>query len=207
MRCDALTAISIRPDPALREKPADIRLLGLTPRQRWHSCAESEADAVGVVRVSAAVLSGSYSGVNAMDLFWRVERPDGGAPVPFARTTSNPLMGAFMAEADGREVATTHHTRQGMAAWVRRMEVRDHGLVGTLWLLLDHGPHPGIIVLGGSGGGIRELLMALLASHSCAAQALAYFGAEGLPPQVVANQGHAAITVTEVVQAASSLSM
>jgi dienelactone hydrolase len=56
--------------------------------------------------------------------------------------------------------------------------------VGTLFLPPGDGPHPGVIVLGGSSGGLREPLAALLASHGCAALALAYFGAEGLPPRL-----------------------
>ncbi|MGE5334424.1 MAG: acyl-CoA thioester hydrolase/BAAT C-terminal domain-containing protein, partial [Nitrososphaerota archaeon] len=67
---------------------------------------------------------------------------------------------------------------------VRRVEVRERGLVGTLLLPADDGPHPGVIVLGGSSGGIREPLAALLASRGYAALALAFFGADGLPPHL-----------------------
>jgi dienelactone hydrolase len=71
-----------------------------------------------------------------------------------------------------------------MVAGVRRVEARERGLVGMLFLPLGAGPHPGVIVLGGSSGGMREPVAALLASHGCAALALAYFGAEGLPPRL-----------------------
>jgi dienelactone hydrolase len=109
---------------------------------------------------------------------------DDGAPATFARTTTHPLTVTFSAAVDGQEVATANHIRLGMAAGVRRVEARERGLVGTLFLSPDDGPHPGVIVLGGSSGGMREPLAALLASHGCAALALAYFGAEGLPPQL-----------------------
>lgn len=201
MRGDALPAITIAPNPALSDGFVHIRLLGFTPgqrvtlraemaddaRQRWRSWAEFAASAAGDVDLAtSAPLSGSYSGVDAMGLFWSMERADDsdGTPATFARTTTNPLTITFTAEADGRAVATTDHTRLGMAEGVRRVELRERGLVGTLFLPPDAGPHPGVIVLGGSSGGIREPLAALLASHGCAALALAYFGAEGLPPQL-----------------------
>ena len=199
MRGDALPAITVAPNPALSDRFVHIRLLGFTPGQRvrlraemaddagqrWRSWAEFEANKAGAVHVlSAAPLSGSYSGADGMGLFWSMARADDGVPATFARTTTNPLTITFTAEADGREVATTQHTRLGMAAGVRRVEARERGLVGTLFLPPDHGRHPGVIVLGGSSGGIREPLAALLASHGCAALALAYFGAEGLPPQL-----------------------
>ncbi|HEX5546792.1 MAG TPA: acyl-CoA thioester hydrolase/BAAT C-terminal domain-containing protein [Ktedonobacterales bacterium] len=198
----AIPAITISPNPALSDEPVRIRLSGFTPGQRvtlraamaddagqrWRSWAEFAANEAGAVDVATAEpLSGSYSGVDAMGLFWSMERVDAaGAPATFARTTTNPLSIAFTAEVNGQIVATTHHTRLGMAAGVRRVEARERGLVGTLFLPPDHdhGPHPGVIVLGGSSGGRREPLAALLASHGCAALALAYFGAEGLPPRL-----------------------
>ncbi len=203
MRGDALPAITIAPNPALSDGLVHIRLLGFTPGQRvtlraemaddagqrWRSWAEFTANKAGAVHMLAAEpLSGSYSGADAMGLFWSMERVYDGdgdhQPATFVRTTTNPLTITFTAEADRHVVATTDHTRLGMAAGGRRVDLRERGLVGTLFLPPDAGPHPGVIVLGGSSGGIREPLAALLASHGCAALALAYFGAEGLPPQL-----------------------
>ena len=54
--------------------------------------------------------------------------------------------------------------------------------MGKLFLPPGKGPHPGVIFLGGSGGGIgSERDAALLASQGFAVLALAYFGVEGLP--------------------------
>jgi dienelactone hydrolase len=201
MRGEALPAITITPNPALSDEPVHIRLLGFTPGQRvtlraemaddagqrWRSWAEFAVSEAGAVDVATeAPRSGSYSGADAMGLVWSMARADDGenAPAPFARTTTNPLTIAFTAEVNGQLVAATHHTRLGMAAGVRRVETRERGLVGTLLLPPRAGLHPGVVVLGGSSGGLREPLAALLASHGCAALALAYFGAEGLPPQL-----------------------
>jgi hypothetical protein len=201
MCSDALPAITITPDPALSDDPVRIHLRGFAPGQRvtlraamaddagqrWRSWAEFAANDAGDVDLAtAAPLAGSYSSADAIGLFWSMARADDedNEPATFARTTTHPLTITCTAEADGRVVATAHHTRLGMAAGVRRVEARERGLVGALFLPPGEGPHPGVIVLGGSSGGMREPLAALLASHGCAALALAYFGVEGLPPQL-----------------------
>ncbi|MFU1977274.1 acyl-CoA thioester hydrolase/BAAT C-terminal domain-containing protein, partial [Bordetella avium] len=65
-------------------------------------------------------------------------------------------------------------------AGVTRQEVCEDGLVGTLYLPAGPGPHPAVMILNGSGGGINEPRAALYASHGYAAFALAYFKAPGL---------------------------
>ncbi len=67
---------------------------------------------------------------------------------------------------------------------MRRREVREDGLVGTLFVPPGDGPHPTIVVLNGSGGGINEQRGALYASRGVQALALGYFGAPGLPDHV-----------------------
>ncbi len=66
---------------------------------------------------------------------------------------------------------------------VTRTSVRQDGLVATLLRLPEDSPRPGIIVVGGSEGGIRgaEWLAWHFAREGWAALALAYFGVEGLP--------------------------
>ena len=68
---------------------------------------------------------------------------------------------------------------------IARHEIRENGLVATLFCMNDRTPLPAIIVLGGSEGGINEYLPALLSSHGFTVFALAYFGMEDLPKQVV----------------------
>ncbi|MFX5595168.1 hypothetical protein ABTD92_21175, partial [Acinetobacter baumannii] len=65
-------------------------------------------------------------------------------------------------------------------AGVTRREVREEGLVGTLFLPATPGPHAAVMILNGSGGGINEPRAALFASRGVAAFALAYFKAPGL---------------------------
>lgn len=61
------------------------------------------------------------------------------------------------------------------------VEVRDHGLVGEFYALDGAGPLPGVLVLGGSDGGVPSYTAARLAGEGFACLALAYFRADGLP--------------------------
>jgi dienelactone hydrolase len=98
---------------------------------------------------------------------------------------AEPYTVALSAEDDGHEVARTNVVREFMAHGLSRVPVRDHGLVATLFRPDTDGSHPGVLVVGGSDGGLSEGLAALLASRGFAALALAYFRAEHLPADLV----------------------
>ena len=66
-----------------------------------------------------------------------------------------------------------------------RQPVEEEGLVGTLFYPSTPGPHPTMIVLGGAAGGMREGGAEVLASEGFAALALAYFGVNQLPHDLV----------------------
>jgi dienelactone hydrolase len=57
-------------------------------------------------------------------------------------------------------------------------------LRGTFFVPPGPGPHPAVLVLGGSNGGVPLRPAAWVASHGYAALALAYFRFEDLPPQL-----------------------
>jgi len=65
---------------------------------------------------------------------------------------------------------------------VQMIQVRDDGLVGTLYLPGTPPPWPAVIVVGGSSPGIFGLPGLMFASEGIAALALGYFGMPGLPP-------------------------
>lgn len=68
---------------------------------------------------------------------------------------------------------------------MRTTAVRDDGLVGVL-CVPDGGPAaPGVLLLGGSEGGLHERDARVLAAEGFTVLALAYFGAPGLPPGLV----------------------
>jgi len=64
---------------------------------------------------------------------------------------------------------------------VTRVEIREDGIVGTLFIASVNKKSPAVIYLSGSGGGISEKKAKLLASNGFNVLALGYFGEEGLP--------------------------
>lgn len=66
------------------------------------------------------------------------------------------------------------------------IEVRSGGLVANFYVPPGAGPHPAVLLLGGSSGGIgwQSAVGSRLAERGIAALALAYFGMEGLPPEL-----------------------
>ncbi len=72
------------------------------------------------------------------------------------------------------------------AKHVERFEVREGGLVANLWLPAGEGPFPGVLLLGGSGGGIdwQDHVGEQLAGRGFVALALAYFGLPSLADEL-----------------------
>lgn len=66
-----------------------------------------------------------------------------------------------------------------------RQPVREGGLVGTLFLPSTAPPRAAVLTLGGAGGGLVEGAAESFASEGFAALALAYFGLDRLPRELV----------------------
>ena len=61
--------------------------------------------------------------------------------------------------------------------------IREDGVTGVFYQPASPGPHPGVLVIGGSDGGFGAPQVAMmLANHGFAALSLAYFGEKGLKP-------------------------
>lgn len=186
--------LSVTPADALIDEPRAIRVEGLAHAQRitiqaqteragsvmWRSQAEFAADAQGVVDLSSqAPLTGSYEGVSPMGLLWSQVPEKEGQREVFANTVAQPLVTTISALTSTQTLTATL-TQRLMADGVQRIEVREDGLVGTLFLPATPGPHPAVMILNGSGGGINEPRGALYASRGYIAFALGYFKAPGL---------------------------
>ncbi|MGW4208431.1 acyl-CoA thioester hydrolase/BAAT C-terminal domain-containing protein [Lentzea sp. NPDC004789] len=176
-----MAEILVNPQSAPLDRPVDVVIVGLKPGQPLTvqlstgdraSHASFEADDRGVVDLTRhAPLEGSYRGVDPMGLFWSLERT-GGKPSPMCLSV------------DG--VGDRVLERLTVPEGVERVEVRENGLVGTLFAPGDDGGElPGVIVLGGSEGGLHETDAALLAAHGFVTFALGYFGMQGLPEHLV----------------------
>jgi len=170
----------ITPDTVLLDERFQITLDGMTPGQDvtirmdgnrgvWQSSATFRSDDRGRMDVA-----------DPMRFIWSAKstRPPAGVPGQGAQ----PL--TFTVEADGRVIATQTILRRALAETVRMAPVREHGLVGMAYYPPGAGPHPAMIVLPGSLGGIPGPagFPGGLASRGYVVLALAYFNAEGLPP-------------------------
>ncbi|NUU00986.1 acyl-CoA thioester hydrolase/BAAT C-terminal domain-containing protein [Herbaspirillum robiniae] len=166
-----------------------VRVSSSTVRNgvEWQSSACFIADAHGDVDLSRnRAVDGDYTGIDAMGLFWSQRPLQEGKRDNFHADVAEPLVTTLTVSslsAPGLAPCTPASTQlvQRLAAeGVTRREVREEGLVGTLFLPATPGPHPAVMIVNGSGGGINEPRAALYASRGYAAFALAYFKAPGL---------------------------
>jgi hypothetical protein len=184
---------------ALYDAPTAIALEGFVPGApvtvnatfqipgagRWGSNATFVADGAGRVDLTRdAPAAGTYGGVSAMGLFWSAA-PLPGEPPALAYSVTLPLVVRLETEASGSPRVELTLERRLAGPGVTRLPVREAGVVGTLFMPAGEGPHPAVIVLGGSDGGISEHRSALAASHGYAALSLAYFRAPGIPQELV----------------------
>ncbi len=83
----------------------------------------------------------------------------------------------------GKQVSSVQLEQRPLAEGVRQIKVEGK-LHGVLFIPGSSGSHPGVLVVGGSEGGLPARKAAWLASHGFAALALAYFRYEDLPPDL-----------------------
>lgn len=167
----------------------------------WAAQATFLADADGAVNlVTEAPVSGDYRVADPMGLFWAQHREEESGFTPAEPADPRPpiLTRITAHSVPGTGFLVGEHTPAPkkpaeivVEQWlvgpdVSRREIREHGLVGTLFTPEGTGPHPTVIVLNGSGGGINEARAALYASRGIQALALGYFRAPGLS-QYISN--------------------
>lgn len=130
-----------------------------------------------------APASGTYRHADPTGLFWSL-CPAGTNTAALILKDLGPVRYKLTAMVNGHTVATATIERNFLSPGVRRIRVHDQGLRGTLFLPTGNGPWPGVIILGGSEGGLgpwTEAEAACLAAKGYAAFALAYFDYEDLP--------------------------
>lgn len=192
--------LAVTPAVALIDVPRVFTLDGFAPHSRvtltvtsrqldgqvWRSRNAYVADATGSVDVSGqAPESGGYGIVDSQGPIWSqsaAHADDADAaqlPAP-AGPAGTIHASASAIDAHGNHATATFEQRHADAG-VTRQALNEDGLVGALYTPAGPGPHPAIVVLNGSGGGINEARAALFASRGYAALALGYFGAPGLP--------------------------
>jgi dienelactone hydrolase len=188
--------LQVSPDRVLADQPATITITGLQPHehavlraelvdgaeQPWASQAEFAADDIGTVDTSKQPpVKGSYRIVSAMGLIWSMMPT--AKDVHGYRAPHNTQTIQFELMKDGKEVANAELQQTFYPPEVHRIDLTEP-LHGVLFLPGSPGPHPGVLVLGGSEGGAPVGNAVWLASHGYAALALAYFHVPGLPQQL-----------------------
>ncbi len=200
-------AITLTATPAspLVDRPISIRVSGLEPGEPitlrasmpgsnhriWSAQATFIASSRGVVDVTRqAPRYGSYSGTHAMGLVWSMLPENAQHPQEIFYEAPRQRSGLTLrleALAGNRVLTQITLTRHLHTPGVTRALVTAGGLVGELYTPATPGPHPALIVLGGSEGGwlSSSPLAALLASHGYTALALAYFqGYQSFDPRL-----------------------
>jgi dienelactone hydrolase len=191
--------LEVSPARIMADESVAIRARGLEPGERvtirgsltdgagqvWTSRAEFVADAQGVVDASVqAPAAGSYKEVSPMGLIWSM--------LPSAKHVSAYVPsredGAQSVELEllrkGQTAAKADLEQLFVAEGVQQVPVHDGPLRGVFYLPPGRERHPGVLVVGGSNGGLPRRPAVWLASHGFAALALAYFRYEDLPPQL-----------------------
>ncbi len=183
---------------ALVSQVPQIRLVRLEPESRieifaeatdrhgevWRSSAVFRVPEAGSLQVAAQTPeSGSYNRADPNGLIWSL-RPRDDLENAFFQTPDDGFTVTLTLRANGATLETATLYRQARHTDLRRLEVRENGLVGTLFAPA-HGAHTGVLELGGSEGKLYETRAALLASHGFAVLALAYFDLPGLPDQLI----------------------
>jgi dienelactone hydrolase len=196
--------IDLSPATALMGTPFSFTVSGLKPGERvviqgstvdskgraWDSQAEFLASALGTVDLEKqAPASGSYSGPDIFGLLWSMKPPDkpGKRPPSFAADETNGWTVDFTATDSAGNTATARLLRvyQMPGQGLVRVPLREDGMAGFLYCPAKGGPFPGVIILGGAGGGLYEWLAQAVASNGFAALTLAYFNYADLPAELV----------------------
>ncbi|KAL4624900.1 bile acid-CoA:amino acid N-acyltransferase-like [Arapaima gigas] len=201
--CGTCPLLTVQPSRGLIDEKIAIIVKYLPPYQEvtLHSLHQSEnhdhweafghyiSDAKGTVTVAEdASVGGTYEGIEPMGLLWSMRPVPGSKPglrlrkknVQTPMVVQISVYNGHLSQGFWEEVALAGSTveRWYMAPGVRRVDITEDGVRGTLFLPPGPGPFPGVLDMWGSGGGLMEYRSALLASHGFAALALEYFPPE-----------------------------
>lgn len=199
---DATTAIRLRggrPEAPVELWAELVDAAGL----RWRSRGEYRTDATGALDLAtASSRGGTYLGCDPAGPFWSMwpegvsESPIGGIRFQREAKLESHAIGrpelpleAPVSIRVGARVAGTHVTpvrltRHACPPGVTLTAIDEAGVVGVLATPEAPPPHPALMILPGSGGGVPSGLAAAYAAHGYAALGLAYFNHPGVSPEM-----------------------
>uniref|UniRef100_A0A3P9PDA8 Acyl-CoA thioester hydrolase/bile acid-CoA amino acid N-acetyltransferase domain-containing protein n=1 Tax=Poecilia reticulata TaxID=8081 RepID=A0A3P9PDA8_POERE len=160
----------------------------------WESFAHYNADERGTFSLTCdPSVGGSYLGCEPMGLFWsmqpatgereglRLRKKNVESPYVVHISLLEGHVSLPASEGQRSELAAVTAERWYIAPGVKRIEINQNGLVGTLFIPPGPGPFPAMLDLWGMVGGLQEYRSSLLASRGYASFSLAYFGHRDLP--------------------------
>ncbi|XP_052410280.1 peroxisomal succinyl-coenzyme A thioesterase-like [Carassius gibelio] len=191
--------LSVQPARGLVDEKFQIAVTNLPPNQKvtlhslhqsddkdfWEAFGHYVSDEHGsVTGFKDESLGGTYEGTEPMGLLWSMK------PIPgsrrglrlLKRDTFRPVevcisvYSGHISQGFSQQtpLATSVTERWYVAPGVKRVNIREKEVRGTLFLPPGSGPYPGVLDLWGGGGGLVEYRSALLASHGFASMALEY---------------------------------
>ncbi|CAL8356916.1 unnamed protein product [Lota lota] len=193
------TLLSVRPCRGLVDEKITVLVKHATPVQQltlhallrsedgddWEAFGHYISNSAGAVNVCEDVcVGGTYSGQEPMGLLWSLRPVPGSRPslrlrkkdteTPMVVTIS--LYQGFLTDSftERLPLASRVVERWYLAPGVRRVELTEGGVTGTLFLPPGPGQFPAVLDLSGGGRGLAESRAALLASHGFATLALNY---------------------------------
>jgi len=171
----------LSPTTSLIDEPVFISAAGLTPYQEViiHAKASHQetygtylCDWHGSLDLAQAKpKDGTYKEIDGMGLLCSMPDRCEGEVV-------------FILESHGKELDRQTILRQSSSIPIQKIDIRQEGLTASLFIPDGQKSFPVIIYLSGSNGGLNEKRAKYLAAHGFATMALAYFAAEGLPPNL-----------------------
>jgi len=204
--------LTVTPESAFLPEPVSIQASGFAPgaavtisarlvddaRAAWVSKGHFVADASGQVDVATSPSEGgTYSGIDAMGLFWSLQ-PESGVDRSFmikASEKAHKLGQPFLDATQPTKIEFTAsyetvEARAPLSQWrlapgIDVVSVRDGRLRGMAFKHRDRSRARGAIMsLTGSGGGVEMNYAPVLASLGYDVLSLAYFAYEDLPPAI-----------------------
>ncbi|AWO98354.1 putative acyl-coenzyme A thioesterase 1-like [Scophthalmus maximus] len=195
--------LSVHPTRALTDETFEISVENLPPgrpvtlhalhcsedQDYWEAYGHYVSDHRGTVSAADHMsFGGTYEGKEPMGLLWSM-RPVAGSRTGLRLRKMNvcaPML-VHISVHDGHEgfreraaLASALTERWYVAPGVQRIDVREGGVRGTLFIPPGPGPFPGLLDMWGGGGGLQEYRSAILASRGYASLALEYFAAGDL---------------------------
>ncbi len=195
--------IHLMPDKAVYGTPFSLNITGLEPGEivtlsvsavdkrdiKWQSSATFKVNDSGIVDPAEQTpLSGDYKKADVYGLLWTMKPVNSKREKSsFTYDTDNGLIITFQVKDSEGKSTTSRLFRyyEDPETPLRRIDLNEDGLKGTLYSPDDGKKYPGVILLSGSNGGSVYWLAKAIAVQGFAVLDIPYFKYPGLPKELV----------------------